>query len=70
MMFHSLLKLPPPPPQSRTINKLKTALMAQLLVDGAPEDTDLVRVLQRQAAIQKAAYDVQRDALEEDRRRN
>ena len=62
--------LPPPPLRSQTINELKSTLMGQLVIDGSPEDVDLVQALQRQAAIQKAAYDVQRDALEEDRRRN
>jgi uncharacterized protein YeeX (DUF496 family) len=40
------------------------------MVDGAPEDTDLVRALQRQASIQKSVLDVQREALDEDRRRS
>ena len=42
--------------------------MAQLMVDGALEDTDLVRALQRQASIQKSILYVQREALDEDRR--
>ena len=40
------------------------------MVDGAPEDTDLIRALQRQAAIQKSILDVKREALDEDRRRS
>ena len=59
---------PPPPPRTQTINELKTALMAQLMLDGAPEDVDLVRALQRQAAIQKSVLDIQRETLDEDRR--
>jgi len=68
----SIANIPPPPPLSRnqTINELKTALMAQLMVDGTPEDTDLVRALQRQAAIQKSVYDIQKEALDEDLRRS
>ena len=54
----------------KTINELKTTLMAQLMIDGAPEDTDLVRALQRQATIQKSVYDIQRETLEEDQRRS
>ena len=52
------------------MNELKTALMAQLMLDGAPEDVDLVRALQRQATIQKSVLDIQREALDEDRRRS
>ena len=52
------------------MNELKTTLMAQHMIDGAPEDKDLIRALQRQTAIQKSVYDIQRETLEEDRRRS
>ena len=40
--------------------------MAQLMIDGAPDDTYLVRALQRQVTIHKSVYDIQRETLEED----
>ena len=61
---------PPPPPRTQTVNELKTALMAQLMLDGVLENVDLVRALQRQAAIQKSVLDIQRETLDEDRRRS
>ena len=61
---------PPPPPRTQTVNDLKTALMAQLVLDGAPEDVDLVRALQRQATIQKSVLDAQREAIDEARRQS
>jgi len=32
----TIIQPPPPPPRNHTINELKTALMAQPMVDGAP----------------------------------
>ena len=61
---------PPPPPCTQTLNELKTSLMAELMLDGAPYDLDLVRALQRQAAIQKSILDIQRETLDEDRRQS
>ena len=61
---------PPPHPRTQTVNELKTTLMAQIMLDGALDDVDLVRVLQRQAAIQKSVLDAQREAIDEDRRRS
>ena len=52
------------------MNELKTALMAQLMLDGAPEDVDLVLSLQRQTAIQKYVLDIQREPMDEDRRQS
>ena len=40
------------------------------MIDGAPEDTDLVRALQRQSVIQKSVYDLKRETIEEDRWRS
>ena len=51
------VELPPPPPRRRekTVDELKSTLIAKLLAEGSADDMDMIHVLRRQADHQAAA---------------